>query len=401
MCSADSGADVSVLGGSSLVNGTTRKFRLGKLHGLCSRSACASESLYTPRGLRAYKASLAAAWREHLESKGENAPTVISLFAGAGGSSLGYSMAGFRELLSVEWNAEAASTFRHNLPGVPVYEIDIANLSVEEALRRTELRCGELDVLDGSPPCQGFSTAGRWQIEDSRNELFREFVRLLEGLQPRAFVMENVSGMVQGKMKLIFAEIIQALRGCGYRVSARLMNTMYFGVPQSRRRLIFVGVRADLDSGSSTSLHPHAQSLPIVFADACWDLRGNRQGDRMLSNVVSECGKYQPAKWGTDEAIYERYKGNRASAPGLQWAGWDRVCGTIVKSEISFSGIVHPDRERYLSLAEAKRIGAFPDEFVFEGGRSIGIAQIGNSVPPLFMRAIALYIRREILLSDE
>ena len=93
------------------------------------------------------------------------------------------------------------------------------------------LEPGELDVLDGSPPCQGFSTAGRRNMEDGRNQLFKEYVRLLRGLRPKVLVMENVSGMVKGKMKLIFAEIMRELKASGYTVSARLMNAMYYGVP--------------------------------------------------------------------------------------------------------------------------------------------------------------------------
>jgi len=171
---------------------------------------------------------------------------VISLFAGCGGSSLGYSMAGYRELLAVEWDDHAVETFRLNFPDVPVWHGDIADLSVEKCLELAGLRPEELDVLDGSPPCQGFSTAGKRKMDDGRNQLFREYVRLLRGLEPKVLVMENVSRMVKGKMKLIFAESVRELKASGYHVSARLMNAMYFGVPQSRQRMIFIGVREDL-----------------------------------------------------------------------------------------------------------------------------------------------------------
>jgi DNA (cytosine-5)-methyltransferase 1 len=193
-----------------------------------------------------YAAHLAACWKEHLARRESDAPTVISLFAGCGGSSLGYSMAGYRELLAVEWDDHAVETFKANFPDVPVCHGDIAKLSVEEVLRMTGLQPGELDVLDGSPPCQGFSTAGKRKMDDGRNQLFREYIRLLRGLQPKVLVMENVSGMVKGKMKLIFVEILQDLKASGYHVSARLMNAMYYGVPQSRQRMIFVGVRNDI-----------------------------------------------------------------------------------------------------------------------------------------------------------
>jgi len=193
-----------------------------------------------------YPAHLEACWQEHLAPRNADAPTVVSLFAGCGGSSLGYSMAGFRELLAVEWDEHAVETFKANFPDVPVWQGDIAELTVEECLRLIGLQPGELDVLDGSPPCQGFSTAGRRKMDDGRNQLFQEYVRLLRGLRPKVLVMENVSGMVKGKMKLIFVEILKELKASGYKVSARLMNAMYFGVPQSRERMIFIGVREDL-----------------------------------------------------------------------------------------------------------------------------------------------------------
>ena len=226
-----------------------------------------------------YPAILAAAWEQHLAPRAEDAPTVVSLFAGCGGSSLGYSMAGYRELLAVEWDDNAVETFRLNFPDVPVYHGDIAKLSVEECLRLAGIQTGELDVLDGSPPCQGFSTAGKRNLDDERNQLFREYVRLLRGLQPRAFIMENVSGMVKGKMKLVFAEAMRELKASGYKVSARLLNAMYFNVPQSRQRMIFVGVREDLGREPS---HPKAEAMPIVLRDAlihvAWALPASQAG---------------------------------------------------------------------------------------------------------------------------
>ena len=171
-----------------------------------------------------YPAFLESCWQEHLKPKDRNAPTVVSLFAGCGGSSLGYSMAGYRELLAVEWDDHAVETFKANFPDVPVFHGDIAKLPVEEALRITGLKPMELDVLDGSPPCQGFSTAGKRKMDDGRNQLSREYIRLLRGLQPKVLIMENVSGKVKGKMQLIFVEILKELKASGYHVSAQLMN---------------------------------------------------------------------------------------------------------------------------------------------------------------------------------
>ena len=191
--------------------------------------------------------------------------TVVSTFSGCGGSSLGYKLAGGKVLLAVEWDKNAVETYRANFPGTDVYHGDIANLTVADVLKRTKLKPGELDVFDGSPPCQGFSTAGKRVMDDPRNGLFREYVRLLRGLKPRVFVMENVSGMVKGKMRLIFVDILRELKASGYRVSCRLMNTKWFGVPQARQRVIFIGVRKDLKAEPS---HPKAQLEPVTVREA-------------------------------------------------------------------------------------------------------------------------------------
>ena len=183
--------------------------------------------------------------------EGKESPTVVSTFAGCGGSSLGYKWAGFQELLAVEWDDHAVATFQENFPGVPVYHGDIGQLSVEECLALGGIGPGELDVFDGSPPCQGFSQAGKRNHDDPRNQLFEEFVRLLTGLQPRVFVMKNVAGLVRGHMKQVYLEILDSLRGAGYHVEAQLMNAKFFEVPQCRKRVIFVGVREDIYGGLS------------------------------------------------------------------------------------------------------------------------------------------------------
>lgn len=172
--------------------------------------------------------------------------TVGSTFSGCGGSSLGMKWAGGKVLFAIEWDANAVETYRLNHKGTPVLHRDIATVTVEELLTLTGLQPGELDVLEGSPPCQGFSTAGKRQIDDPRNSLFKEYVRLLRGLKPKVFVMENVSGMVKGDMKHVFAIIMRELKASDYQVKCQLMNTMYFGVPQSRERVIFIGVRNDI-----------------------------------------------------------------------------------------------------------------------------------------------------------
>jgi DNA (cytosine-5)-methyltransferase 1 len=336
-----------------------------------------------------YLPFLEACWQEHLQPKADNAPTVISLFAGGGGSSLGYSMAGFRELLAVEWDDNAVETFRLNFPDVPVYHGDIAKLTVEQVLEMTGLQPGQLDVLDGSPPCQGFSTAGKRQLDDPRNSLFREYVRLLRGLQPKVFVMENVSGMVKGIMKLVFAEIMRELKASGYKVSARLLNAMYFGVPQSRERIIFIGVRNDLNA---IPIHPVAETRPIAFGDAILEKSGTEIMPRIAPNH-SYVKRIQTLKPG--QSIGKVY------GQGFNWIRCDdtRPLPTISKSTTygKLGFLFLSDGSRNLSSRELARCHSYSDRFDFAGDYVDITARIGNSVPPLFMRSIALHIRQEIL----
>ena len=350
-----------------------------------TRSSILSVQPAVISGRSNYLAILEDAWQAHLAPRAANAPTVISTFAGAGGSSLGYSMAGYRELLAVEWDNNAVETFRLNFPDVPVYHGDIARLSVEEALSMTGLQPGQLDVFDGSPPCQGFSTAGKRVMDDPRNGLFREYVRLLRGLRPKVFVMENVSGMVKGKMKLIFAEILRELKASGYKVSARLMNAMYFNVPQSRERMIFIGVRDDLGIAPS---HPGAEGKPILLREA-WEDVPIETPPRLSPKLASIIDKVPV--WGDGGDV----TGSFFSTKRLSW---DMPSRTIIRGNIGTRACyIHPDEHRAITEAEAKRIGSFPDTFKFIDGYKYSMERIGNSVPPLFMRAIALHIRRHIL----
>lgn len=336
-----------------------------------------------------YPAHLEAMWQKAIAPRDANAPTVISTFAGGGGSLTGYMMAGYRDLLAVEWDGNAVDTLRLNWPDLDIYHGDITNLTIKEVLERAQLQPCELDVLDGSPPCQGFSTAGKRILDDPRNQLFREYVRLLRGLQPKVFVMENVSGMVKGKMKLVFVEILKELKESGYIVSARLLNAMYFHVPQSRERLIFIGVRKDL---GICPIHPKAESQPIVVRDALQKL-ATMQNGKPISKKAVRIWQCTPAGKTLDYGARKIYgKSNYYTHRKLHP---DMCAGTIQKSIGSL--IYHYSQPRGLSIEELKRLGSFPKSYRFPGLDSDAWARIGNSVPPLFMEAIARTIRAEIL----
>jgi len=166
-----------------------------------------------------------------LKNNISNGLNMVSLFAGCGGSSMGYRAAGYDVRLAVEWDKRAADLYRKNLQGTPVYEGDIAELTPEMIVELSGVNIGELDVLDGSPPCQGFSLAGSRDFHDDRNQLFNEYVRVLRAFMPRAFIMENVAGVAKGKMKIIFSEMTRSLKAVGYRVSCRKLNAWGYGVP--------------------------------------------------------------------------------------------------------------------------------------------------------------------------
>jgi len=300
--------------------------------------------------------------------------TVVSTFSGCGGSSLGYKLAGGRILLVCEWDDNAVEVYKLNHPDTNVYHGDINDLSVSNVLETIGLQPGELDILDGSPPCQGFSISGKRDFTDNRNQLFKEYVRLLQGLQPKAFVMENVSGMVKGKMKIIFVQCLKELKACGYEVSARILNTKYYNVPQSRPRLIFIGIRKDLEIKPS---HPKPQTKPILLKEALKDLK--ELGDcKPLSTVDEE--HYFETKLG--QAHYEHF--------GFYRCSWYRIPPTVLKTIAS--GHFHPDEPRRLSVNETKRVFSYPDDYQFIGTYKQVIARMGNSVPPNFMKAIAEHI---------
>ncbi len=321
--------------------------------------------------------------------------TVISTFAGCGGSSLGYKWAGGKVLAAVEWDENAVATYRLNHLGTPVLHRDITTVTAEELLALTGLQVGELDIFDGSPPCQGFSTAGKRQINDPRNSLFREYVRLLRGLQPKVFIMENVSGMVKGSMKHVFAIVMRELKASGYTVKCQLMDAAYFGVPQHRQRMIFIGVRNDLQIQPG---HPQAQTKTITLREA-------------VSGVACSSDLLKASYYPEHSACYQLLikmgageRGNqyhpRGSYFSLKRLRWDRPSRTVLHEDGGGAACqcCHPTAPRRLTIPEVRRVQSFPDAFQFIGNVGEQWARIGNSVPPRLMQSIAEHVYQTILL---
>lgn len=311
--------------------------------------------------------------------------TIISIFAGCGGSSLGYKWAGFKELLAIEWESNAVETFKINFPEVPIWQKDINLVSADDILKFCNLRSGELDILDGSPPCQGFSTAGKRNLLDPRNDLFLQFVKLIKNLQPKVFVMENVSGMIKGSMKGKFKEIILTLKATGYNVKCRLMNSMYYGVPQSRQRLIFIGVRNDL-------------GIEPSYPQPCNKIITTREALKNLTTDTSEAFKFTP---NYIRPLLEKMKDYEVASKysnGIRYFNHKRnseyrPSRTILKTPDTY----HHSENRLLTREELKRLSSFPDNFIFIGNLKDHYNRIGNAVMPLFMKAIAENIRINIL----
>ncbi len=284
-------------------------------------------------------------------------PTVISTFAGGGGSSLGYKLAGYEELLAIDFDQNAMKTFQLNFPDVAIWQRDITSVTGQEILGFCGIKQGDLDVLDGSPPCQGFSLSGRRVVSDERNSLYMAYLRLIKELQPKVFIMENVSGMVQGIMKGMFLEITRSLLETGYTVKCKKMNAALHGVPQARERLIWIGNRSDL---RKVPTYPEPLNSILSVQDVLPHLQAFTAGqfDRKIISV-------------------------------------DNPCCTITKSpsmRVYENGI-----EREPTLDELKKLCSYPDDFQFVGSKHQAWQRMGNSVPPKLMERIARHVRKEIL----
>jgi len=318
--------------------------------------------------------------------------TVISTFAGCGGSSLGYKMAGFTEVLAIDWDNHAEKVFTANFPDVPFWNKDITKVSSQDILEATGLKKGELDVLDGSPPCQGFSIAGKRNVTDERNDLFKHFSRLVEGLQPKVFVMENVSGMIKAPMKGKFIEILKNLKSLNYNVKVKLLNAANYSVPQSRQRLFFIGVRKDLNK---EPVFPKPHGKIITVGEAFKGLEITEE-----EKIEADIKRFAIYKWWKllkpgESARKYHPKGSLFNLVKIHRA---KPSFTIVKTGGGGSAqIVHDTEPRTLVKKEVLRLCSFPDNFKIPGKLPQVYARLGNAVMPKQMEAIANTIREEIL----
>jgi DNA (cytosine-5)-methyltransferase 1 len=359
-----------------------------------------------------------------------NGLSVVSTFSGCGGSSLGYRMAGYRVRLASEFVPAARDTYRANFPDTPIDPRDIRVVQPADVLAAIGMAAGELDLLDGSPPCASFSTAGKghaaWgqvkpysDTKQRTDDLFFEFARILRGVQPKTFVAENVSGLVKGAAKGYFLDILAELKACGYTVQCRLLDAQWLGVPQMRPRVIFIGVRTDLRLAPA-----HPKPLPYRYSvrDALPGITGDLehangftghrprstagpaaaiQANRPIAVIEPETdiGPYAiGAEWDRTPAGGASKKYFSLKRPAL-----DRPSHAVTQTggAPSAASVCHPTERRKFSIAELKRICAFPDDFILTGTYAQQWERLGRAVPPVMMAAIASTVRDEILLRLE
>lgn len=319
---------------------------------------------------------------------------VVSLFAGGGGSSTGYRMAGAKVIAINEFIPEAIATYSLNWPDTTIIPGDIRKLHANEVLRIINKSRGELDLLDGSPPCSAFSTAGSRQKgwgkvkkysdaqQSNVEDLFFEYIRILEGLSPKTFVAENVSGLAKGVAKGYLNEILRGLKNAGYIVECRILDAKYLGVPQSRSRTIFVGVREDLYKEEyKGKLHPKPQQNIVNLEDAFIGLQLS-DSDRDETNINRFAIHAELKKLAKGEQSTKYFQ--LVKADPKKYSG----CITATSGNIGAAKVCHWDN-RAFTISELKRIMSVPDDYILTGTYQQKAERLGRMVAPFMMMAVA------------
>lgn len=313
---------------------------------------------------------------KEIEKIPHNGYYTISLFAGAGGSSLGYRMAGFKVIFANEFIRDAQVSYSTNNPNTILSDKDIRELTVDEILELTNLKVGELDILDGSPPCAQFSSMNqknKTKLGDVINysgkkqrvdDLFFEYIRILRGLRPKVFIAENVVGLSRGPLKEIYLEVLDEMTKSGYKVDCKVINAADYGVPQRRQRLIFMGVRNDLGVEPS---YPNPLSRKFTASEAL---------PHLLDAIEDTGGQWSKGSFINGQCPTIRAKGN-----GHLYA--------VDKS--------NPDVRRKMTTDEVKKLSSFPVDFDFNLSSAKSHERIGRAVPPLMMYHIANHVKENIL----
>ena len=369
----------------------------------------------------------------------KKSPTVLDLFSGCGGMSWGLHKAGFRVIGAIDNWPVALKTFQHNHPDAEIFDGDIRDLSADHVMEVLGLEPGQLDVLVGGPPCQGFSKnvpAAYRFLFDERNQLFRDYMRFVEALLPKVVVMENVAELFNAYDGAVREEVCDWLASLGYEVEVRVVTASKYGVPQKRRRVIFLasqtGVRPRFPAETHGTPEDTEDALfnelkPFVSAwEAIRDLPQHEegQGKPLESHVTKPETEFQEwARSGATEVTNHvarpvkptqraRYaallpgQGIKDLPPQLRpKSGYSGAYGRLDQKMVAPTitrWVFHPGSGRYghpvvpriITMREAARLQSFTDDFEFLGTHNDVAGQIGNAVPPLLMYAFAPEIRR-------
>lgn len=350
---------------------------------------------------------------------------VIDLFSGVGGLSLGFRMEGFEISLANEIDKEIAESYTKNHPETKMINEDITKLNIEDVFKEYK---NKVDVVIGGPPCQGFSQKGkRKSINDDRNFLFIYFYNVVKVLKPKYFVMENVPNLLTTENGYFKKEIIDLFEKIGYKITADVLIASDYGVPQNRKRAFIIG-----KLGKHKIELPNPLNINNTIWDAISDLAYLESGEGEFKQnyklkpeseyqkLLREGSKYLYNHVATkhSEIAIERLmmippnKGREMlpkehltkSIFSGTWSRMikDEVAVTITtRFDTPSSGkFTHPYLNRAITVREAARIQSFPDNFVFYGTKGSQMKQVGNAVPPLLSRQIALAIKNDIISTE-
>lgn len=339
---------------------------------------------------------------------------VIDLFCGCGGMSLGFEQAGYNLLLGIDVWEDALVTYRHNHTNNKTLCADLANLQAEDVYEKIGHQ--NVDVIIGGPPCQGFSIAGKRIVDDERNSLYKSFVRMVEYFKPKAFVLENVPNILSIGGGIVREAILDDFIKLGYTINYKVCLAADYGVPQNRRRAIFVGILNGSGFEFPNPTIDNAVTCREAISDLPYDTipEGGAYPSEPQSNYQKLMREGSNGVYNHDITIHTAKTqeiiamvpdgGNYKDLPvELQNTRKVHIAWTRLNSkrpsitiDTGHNHHFHYEYNRVPTARESARFQSFPDTFVFIGNKTSKLKQIGNAVPPLMAEAIAHQLKKYI-----